>query len=67
MDRRGLLARIVVGSTNVSVADMVSLVLGFGFRLARVTGAHHIVVHPDMRELTNLQAAGGQAKPYQVR
>ncbi|WP_145268837.1 type II toxin-antitoxin system HicA family toxin [Tautonia plasticadhaerens] len=38
-----------------------------GFRLARTTGSHHIFSHPDIPELVNLQEAGGEAKPYQVR
>jgi len=43
------------------------LVEGFGFRLARVTGCHHIYTHPGIVELINLQEVGGEAKPYQVR
>ena len=39
----------------------------FGFRLARVSGSHHVFVHPDVPELVNLQNADGQAKPYQIR
>lgn len=27
----------------------------------------HIFVHPRVRELINLQNAGGKAKPYQIR
>ena len=46
---------------------MVSLVQGFGFRLSRVEGSHHIFIHPDMPELVNLQEVKGEAKPYQVR
>jgi hypothetical protein len=40
---------------------------GFGFRLVRVHGSHHIFTHADVRELLNLQEVGGSAKPYQVR
>jgi predicted RNA binding protein YcfA (HicA-like mRNA interferase family) len=40
---------------------------GFGFRLARVRGSHHIFSHPDIPELINIQKVDGQAKPYQVR
>jgi len=39
----------------------------FGFRRSRVSGSHHIHVHPDVGELVNLQNVAGQAKPYQVR
>jgi predicted RNA binding protein YcfA (HicA-like mRNA interferase family) len=40
---------------------------GFGFRLARVRGSHHIFSHPNIPELINIQEVDGQAKPYQVR
>jgi predicted RNA binding protein YcfA (HicA-like mRNA interferase family) len=40
---------------------------GFGFRLARVRGSHHVFSHPDIPELINIQEVDGQAKPYQVR
>ena len=46
---------------------MVSLVEAFGFSLSRISGSHHIFVHPDVRELVNLQEVKGQAKPYQIR
>lgn len=39
----------------------------FGFELRRTSGSHHVFVHPDVRELVNLQEVRGQAKPYQVR
>ncbi|NIA21784.1 MAG: type II toxin-antitoxin system HicA family toxin [Anaerolineaceae bacterium] len=43
------------------------LVLGFGFRLERVSGSHHILVRPGIREIINVQNVRGQAKPYQIR
>ena len=43
------------------------LVEAFGFELGRTSGSHHIFVHPDVRELLNLQEVRGQAKPYQIR
>ncbi len=46
---------------------MINLVEGFGFRLSRTEGSHHIFVHPDIAELVNLQEVKGQAKPYQMR
>ncbi len=46
---------------------MIELVEGFGFRLSRTDGSHHIFVHPDIPELVNLQEVKGQAKPYQMR
>ena len=63
-----MLARLAIGSVqNVAFNDLVSLVEGFGFRLARVSGSHHIFAHPAISELVNLQDVGGKAKPYQIR
>ena len=33
----------------------------------RVSGSHHLFVHPAVPELVNLQEVRGQAKPYQLR
>jgi len=46
---------------------MVNLVEGFGFKLSRTDGSHHIFVRPDIPELISLQNVKGQAKPYQMR
>ena len=43
------------------------LARAFGFHLSRVSGSHHIFVHPSVRELLNLQDVRGRAKAYQVR
>ncbi|MGH2568248.1 MAG: type II toxin-antitoxin system HicA family toxin, partial [Bacteroidota bacterium] len=43
------------------------LVEAFGFQRERISGSHHIYVHPNIPELVNLQSVKGQAKPYQVR
>ena len=67
MNRRKLLRKALAGSKNIRFDEMVSLVEGFGFRLARRSGSHHIFEHPDVSELVNRQKYKGQAKPYQVR
>jgi predicted RNA binding protein YcfA (HicA-like mRNA interferase family) len=68
VDPRRLLARLARGDVaNVSFADMRRLVEAFGFEQRRTSGSHHVFVHPDVRELVNLQEVRGQAKPYQVR
>ena len=65
---RRLLKRLSAGSLqNVAFPDMIKLVESFGFRLARVSGSHHIFTHPDLAELINLQEVRGKAKPYQIR
>jgi hypothetical protein len=68
MNRRKLLKRLADGALrNVSFADMVNLVEGFGFRLQRTSGSHHVFAHPDLPELLNLQEVRGEAKPYQIK
>ena len=52
---------------NRSVKATARLIEAFGFRLSRVSGSHHIFVHPDLAELLNLQEVDGKAKPYQIR
>lgn len=65
--KRKILQKILAGSKNIRFSDMIYLVEGFGFRLSRTDGSHHIFVHPDIPELVNLQEVKGQAKPYQMR
>jgi predicted RNA binding protein YcfA (HicA-like mRNA interferase family) len=68
MKRKRLLKRLLSGAlANAAFADLADLAEGFGFRLQRVRGSHHIFVHPDLAELINLQNARGEAKPYQIR
>ena len=68
MNRKRLLARLLEGSvSNVLFTDMVSPAKGFGFRLVRTSGSHHIFAHDGIPEFINLQNAHGQAKPYQIR
>ena len=67
MNKRKLLEKILAGSKNIKFSDMVALVQAFGFRLSRVSGSHHIFVHPQVPELLNLQNVSGQVKPYQIR
>lgn len=52
---------------NVAFPDMRRLVEAFGFELRRVSGSHHIFVHPAAPDVLNLQEVRGQAKPYQIR
>jgi len=40
---------------------------GFGFSEVRVSGSHHIFLHPDLQELINIQEVNNEAKPYQIR
>jgi len=67
MNRRKLLKKIIGGSKNIKFADLVNLVRGFGLKLSRTEGSHHIFTRLDISELVNLQNVKGQAKPYQMR
>jgi len=68
MKPRRLLKRLSEGQLrNVAFGDMINMVKGFGFRLDRVSGSHHIFIHPAIPELVNLQEVRGEAKPYQIR
>ncbi|MCH7526201.1 MAG: type II toxin-antitoxin system HicA family toxin [Planctomycetes bacterium] len=67
MNKRKILKKALAGSKSIRFAEMVGLVQGFGFRLARVSGSHNIFIHPDVSELLNLQQIDGKAKPYQIR
>ncbi|MBU4233978.1 MAG: type II toxin-antitoxin system HicA family toxin [Desulfobacterales bacterium] len=68
MNLRKLLKKLAQGNLqNVLFADLVNLVEGFGFKLLRTSGSHHIFGHPGIPELVNLQDVAGRAKPYQIR
>jgi predicted RNA binding protein YcfA (HicA-like mRNA interferase family) len=67
MKRRKLLQKIIDGSKSIRFSEMVNLVEGFGFKLSRTDGSHHIFTRPDIPEIVNLQDVKGQAKPYQIK
>jgi len=67
MKRRKLLQKIIGSAKNIRFEEIVNLVKGFGFKLSRTDGSHHIFARPDIPELVNLQDVKGQAKPYQIR
>jgi hypothetical protein len=64
---RKLLQRALQSPNNFRFADACTPAEAFGFRLARVSGSHHLYAHPTIPELINLQEIHGQAKPYQIR
>jgi predicted RNA binding protein YcfA (HicA-like mRNA interferase family) len=68
VDERRLLIRFARGEfANAAFGDVCRLVECLGFELRRVSGSHHVFSHAEIPELINLQAVGGQAKPYQLR
>ena len=67
MKKKKLLEKILSGSRNIQFDEMVSLVEAFGFKLARVSGSHHIFKHPNVNDIVNIQNRRGKAQPYQIR
>ena len=62
-----ILQKALASPNNLRFAEARALAEGFGFRLSRIKGSHHVFTHPEIQELVNLQEVGGQAKAYQVR
>ncbi len=67
MKKSKLLRKLLSGSKNVRFSEATQVAEAFGFRLDRITGNHHIFIHPDLPDLINLQNVKGKAKPYQVK
>jgi hypothetical protein len=58
---------ILNGSRNVRLEDAMKVAEGFGYSLVRVAGSHHILKHPRVPEVLNLQRRrDGTAKAYQL-
>lgn len=59
MNRERLFQRLAQGVLqNAAFRDRTKLVEGFGFRLVRVTGSHHVFAHTSVPELVNQQDIG---------
>jgi predicted RNA binding protein YcfA (HicA-like mRNA interferase family) len=67
MNKRKLLQKLLSGSKNIRFPEATVMAEAFGFRLDRISGGHHIFLHPDLTELINLQNVKGKAKPYQIK
>ena len=67
LKQRKLLEKALSAPANLRFEEVRALARAFGFRQSRVSGSHHIFVHPSVRELLNLQEVSGKAKPYQVK
>jgi predicted RNA binding protein YcfA (HicA-like mRNA interferase family) len=59
--------KVIQGQGTVSFRDLQRLLITLGFRLDRIAGSHHIYLHPDVSRPINIQPAGKDAKPYQIR
>lgn len=67
MNKKKLLKKLLSASKNIRFSEAKSCAEMFGFELDRISGSHHIFVHPTIPELINLQDVKGKAKPYQVK
>jgi predicted RNA binding protein YcfA (HicA-like mRNA interferase family) len=67
MEKKKLLKKLLSGSKNIRFSEATAVAETFGFKLDRISGSHHIFVHPDISELVNLQEVKGKSKPYQVK
>ena len=67
MKKQKLLEKLLAGTGNIRFSEAIAIAEAFGFRLNRVSGSHHIFMHPGIAELMNLQNVNGKAKPYQLK
>ena len=67
MNPRKTLELVLRAQGSVAFRDLERLVVRLGFRLDRVSGSHHIYMHPKVKRPLNIQPIGKDAKPYQVR
>jgi predicted RNA binding protein YcfA (HicA-like mRNA interferase family) len=58
---------VVRGQGVISFNDFQRLLDKLGFRVDRISGSHHIYLHPKIPRPMNVQRVGKDAKPYQVR
>ena len=65
--KRKLIQKVLSGSKNIRFSEAQAAIEAFGFQLTRISGSHHIYIHPDVPELINLQNVSGMAKPYQIK
>ena len=61
------LERVLAGKSGVKFQELHMLLIALGFGEPRVSGSHHIYVHPKVSLPVNIQPFGKEAKKYQVR
>ena len=61
------LEAVIRGEGVVPFRDLQALLAKLGFTLRRVSGSHHIYLHPKATRPINIQPKGKDAKPYQIR
>jgi predicted RNA binding protein YcfA (HicA-like mRNA interferase family) len=60
-------ASVVGGRGTIAFRDLEHLLVKLGFRVDRISGSHHIYVHPNVSRPLSIQPMGKDAKRYQVR
>lgn len=63
-----ILAQILRGGSDQNIAfdDLIFLLESLGFE-KRIKGSHHVFSKDSVKEIINVQATSGKAKPYQVK
>jgi len=64
---RRVFDQVIHGQGRIAFRDLQRLLRQLGFRLDRVSGSHHIYLHPKVSRPLNVQPIGKDAKPYQMR
>jgi hypothetical protein len=64
MNKRKLLKKALAGSKSFRFGDMIVLVEAFGFRLAKVSGSHHISSTRTCRRLSTSRT--GRGRPSRI-
>lgn len=67
MKARKLYLKALNNPKGLRFEEALTLARAFGFRLDRIEGRHHILIHPQLPKRLNLQPDDSKAKPYQVR
>jgi len=67
MKLRKLLLKAMNAPQNLRLAELITPAESFGYRIDRVRGSHHILIHSQADRPLNLQESAGRAKPYQVK
>jgi predicted RNA binding protein YcfA (HicA-like mRNA interferase family) len=59
--------KVMSGSGTIAFRDLERLLVKLGFRLERISGSHHIYLHPAVGRPFPVQPDGKDAKRYQIR
>lgn len=59
--------KVLEARKPISFRDIRRVLGRLGFELVRTSGSHHIYRHPAVPRPLNIQPAGHEAKPYQIK